>query len=321
MKEFLSVKTISGVFCALFVAVISVATQPQEKKNIVRLDPALDAIVASDAKVGKLPDSPGPGTREGPTWIRNGGYLVYSDIHAKTINKWNPGDNNVSIFLENTNSDGVTLDRQGRVVWAAKSADGGQIVRLEKDGRRTVLAGEFQGKPLNSPNDLVYKSDGSLYFTDSSEKTPRVYLLKHGEVILLIRDLPHPNGLAFAPGEKYLYVDDSANRTITRFDVQADGTLSNPKLIIDMNLDEAPCTFPCPAGYPDGMKVDQRGNIYSTGPGGIWIISRDGRHLGTILVPDHPANLGFGDADGNTLYVTSRPGLYRVHLKVAGIRP
>jgi gluconolactonase len=318
MKRFVA-KVIYGVFLVFFLSVLSAVMHAQEVNGIVRLDPAIDDIVPANARVEKLTDSPGPGTREGPVWIRKGGYLIYSDISAKVINKWTPSDDKVSVFQEQTGSDGVTADRKGRLVWAAKSTAGGAIMRLEKDGHRTTLVDDSSEHPLKGPNDLVYKSDGSLYFTDTGND--RVYLLKGGKVFLLINDMPHPNGLAFSPDEKYLYIDDSANRTVTRFEVQPDDTILHGQVIIDMGSGQEPCPFPCAAGYPDGMKVDHKGNMYSTGPGGIWIISPGGKHLGTILVPDHPANLTFGDWDGKTLYVTARPGLYRVRLRVVGIRP
>ena len=316
-------KIFSVFFFTAVLAIFSAPAHAQVGSPIVRLDSALDSVASTDAKLEKLNDGSGLGTREGPVWVRKGGYLIYSVRGAdKSINKWTPGDNTFSVFQDKTDADGITMDRQGRLVWAARfDAGGGQIVRLESDGRRTILAGDTADEPLKRPNDLVYKSDGSLYFTDTDTNNRRVYLLRDGKVSLLTKDLPYANGLAFAPGEKYLYIDDSLKRTITRFDVQPDGTILNGRVMIDMGAGQDPCPFPCPAGYPDGMKVDQKGNMYSTGPGGIWIISPDGKHLGTILVPDHPANLTFGDADGKTLYITSRPGLYRIRLKIAGIRP
>lgn len=309
-------------------AVVSVAAQDQGQTSIVRLDPKLDGIVLPGTKIERLADTPGPGTREGPIWIRNGGYLLYSDMPAKTIIKWTQ-DNTVATFLEHTDSDGVTLDDDGRIVWAAD----GQVVRLEQDGSRTVLASQYSGKPLNNPNDLVYKSDGSLYFTDPGHvkrdkdqnftfpDVPSVYLLKQGELRLLTKDIVRPNGLAFSPDEKYLYLNDTLKMTITRYEVQPDDTIRNPKLVIDMNSGKGSCAYPCSLGYPDGMKVDKKGNIYCTGLGGVWIISASGKHLGTILIPDRPANLAFGDADGKSLFITSRPGLYRVRLVVSGSVP
>lgn len=307
--------------CVFFLAVICGKSQIMEGKAVDRLDSALDAIVSADAKLEKLADRQGAGTREGPVWIRKGGYWLYSDIGTKTVNKWDPANKNFSVYLEKTDSDGLAIDAQGRLVWAARATSGGEIGRLENDGSRTVLVHDSAELPVKRPNDLVYKSDRALYFTDTDAANRRVYLFKDGKLVLLTKDLPYANGLAFSPDEKYLYINDSEKRTITRFDVRRDDTISNQKLTIDMTVGQPPCPFPCAAGYPDGMKVDRKGNIYSTGPGGIWIVSPKGKHLGTILVPDHPANLGFGEADGKTLFIGCRPGLYRIRLKISGTRP
>ncbi len=319
-------KTLLIIFFSITAALLVVA-HAQPSSSVIRLDPALDSIVPPDAKVEKLADNPGPGTREGPLWIRKSGYLLYSDMNAKVIDKWDPGNGKVSTFLENTDSNGLTLDRQGRIVFAAD----GQIVRVEKNGQRTVLASQYQGKPLVVPNDLVYKSDGALYFTDpnrgGSPRTPYIYLLKGGELKLFTEDMILPNGLAFSPDEKYLYVADTMRMNILRFDVQPDDSIANGQLFFDENADKM---HPYPGnGVPDGMKVDQKGNVYCTGPAGIWIISPEGKHLGTILVPDAekperilgPSNLAFGGRDGKTLFITGRPGLYRIRLKIPGIRP
>ncbi|MGH9439578.1 MAG: SMP-30/gluconolactonase/LRE family protein, partial [Terriglobia bacterium] len=278
----------------------------------------------------------------------NPGYLLFSDIPANVIDKWSP-DGKVSVFLEKsgftgTNPEGVgypinngrrivillgsnavTLDKQGRIVYCQHGNRA--IVRLEKDGRRTVLASRYEGKRLNSPNDLVYKSDGSLYFTDPPfglaklDKDPKkelpfngVYRLANGKLQLLYKKFETPNGLAFSPGEKYLYIDDSATKTYWRFDVQPDGSIANGKLFYDMSGSKEP-------GVPDGMKVDQKGNIYGVGPGGIWILSPQGKLLGNIDPPEDPSNLAWGDRDGKTLYITARTGLYRIRLNIPGIRP
>jgi gluconolactonase len=309
------------LFCVCFAAVVCSHSQVMEGKAVERIDPALDAIVSVDAKLEKLADTPGAGTREGPVWDRKGHFLLYSDMAAKAINKWNPADDKVSVFLENTDSNGLVLDAQGRVVWAARPAGGGKIVRLESDGKRTVIVGDSSDLPVKEPNDLIYKSDGALYFTDTGADNRRVYLFKAGKLVLLTMDFPMANGLALTPDEKSLYINDSERRTVTRFDLQADDTIANPKIIVDMTEPQRPCPFPCPAGYPDGMKVDPRGNIYVTGSGGIWIVSPNGKHLGTVLVPNRPANLAFGAADGKSLFITCRPGLYRIRLNVSGIKP
>jgi gluconolactonase len=318
--KIISAQIIALICAALLLAVMCGKAQSTATNGIDRLDPALNSIVPADAKLEQLADTPGTGTREGPVWVKDGGYLLYSEITAKTIDKWSSADEKVTPFLDKVDSDGLALDSQGRVVWAARASSGGEIGRLEKDGSRTVLVRDSPELPVKRPNDLVYKSDGALYFTDTDASNRRVYLFKDGKLTLLTKDLTYANGLAFAPGEKYLYINDSDKELITRFKVGRDDTISDPKVMINMTADK-PCPFPCPAGYPDGMKVDLKGNIYSTGPGGIWIMSPSGKHLGTILVPNHPANLGFGGADGKTLFIGCRPGLYRIRLKVAGIKP
>jgi gluconolactonase len=326
-------------------ALVGTAPQAQDWNFVARINPALDEIVPADARVEKLADS--FGFLEGPVWVRQGGYLLFSDIPANVIYKWSPDVGKVSIFLAYSGftgtddsvagaqsndgralvtllgSNAVTVDPQGRVVYCAHGDR--QVVRLEADGRRTVLASQFEGKRLNSPNDLVFKSDGTLYFTDppsglrDRDKDPKkelpfsgVYLLKGGKLQLITKDMTTPNGIVFSPDEKYLYVNDSAKKTITRFDVQPDDTVTNGQVIIDMSSDKAP-------GVPDGMKVDQKGNIYCTGPGGFWIMSPQGKHLGTVLTSELPANLAFGGPDLKTLFLTARTGLYQIRLKIPGI--
>ena len=212
---------------------------------------------------------------------------------------------------------------------------------MNPHGPITVLAESYRGKRLNSPNDLVYRSDGSLYFTDppygfrtQSDHDPDKQLQANGvyrlagvlqhapgvapepdKLQLLIADLPRPNGIAFSPDEKFLYVNNSEPQKIwRRYAVNADGSLGAGTLFYDATADKAP-------GSPDGMKVDTRGNVYSAGPGGVWIFSPDGKHLGTIHMPDKVGNLAFGDADGQTLYIAASGSVYRMRLKVAGIRP
>jgi gluconolactonase len=320
----------------------------QQAGPVVRLDPALAAIVPSAARVEKV--ATGFGFAEGPVWMRNGGFLIFSDIPDNVIRKWNPADGSVAVFLdksgftgadatgvggEQTNvtrgtiyligSNGVTLDPQGRVAFNAMGDR--QVVRIEPDGRRSVLASHYDGKRLNSTNDLVFKKNGSLYFTDppsglrGRNDDPKkelpfngVYLLKDGRLSLLARDLGNPNGIALSPDEKFLYVNSTVDRKVFRFEVNADDTVTNRVVFVDMTADKRP-------GTPDGMKVDERGNLYTTGPAGIWIVSPAGTHLGILSFPEQPANLAFGDADGKTLYVTARTSLYRIRLNVAGIRP
>ncbi len=327
--------------------ITGVNAQQPPTSGVTRLDPALDDIIALDAKP-ELVKGEYFGFLEGPVWVqaRGGGYLLFSDVAANNIYKWIP-DGKLSVFLENSGytgteplaaggqsfngrlhivvfgSNGVTLDPQGRVVFTTHGNR--TIERLEKDGTRTLLADRYDGKRLNSPNDLVVKSDGAIYFTDPpgglrGDKDPRkelpysgVFMVKGGRVQVLVDDRAgRPNGLAFTPDEKFLYVNGL--RKIMKYEVQPDGTIANGQLFADMTADPLP-------GNTDGMKVDQRGNVYCTGAGGVWIMSPSGKHLGTIRLPETPSNLAFGDADGRTVYFTARQGLYRVRVKVPGVRP
>lgn len=335
------------VVLLLFMGFAFALIHAEDWNFIARISPALDEIVPYDAKVEKLAGN--FGFLEGPVWVRKGGYLLFSDIPANVIYKYNPIDGKVSIAIPYSGfsgtdssgvgmqmsngqamvillgSNGITLDPQGRTVYCTHGDH--QVVRIEADGRRTVLAREFEGKRLNSPNDLVFKSDGALYFTDppaglrDGDKDPKkelqfngVFLLKDGKLQVLLKDMALPNGLAFTPDEKFLYVNDSVKKTIIRYPVLPDDTLGSGELFIDMTSDKAP-------GAPDGMKVDQKGNVYCTGPGGMWIMSPQGTHLGTILTTELPANLAFGDTNNKTLFLAARTGLYRVHLKIAGVPP
>jgi gluconolactonase len=316
--------------------------------EVVRLDPAADAIVPAEAMVEKVGD--GFGFLEGPVWVhaQGQGYLLFSDIPANVIRKWDPKAG-FSVFLEKSGftgtdasdvggqsnngkevvnligSNGITLDGQGKVVYCQHGDR--QVVRLEKNGKRTVLASRYEGKRLNSPNDLVFKSDGTLYFTDppaglrQGEKDLKkelpfngVYQLTRGNLALVSKDFVRPNGIALSPDQKYLYVNDTTKKIIMRFEVQPDDNAVNGKIITDMTADTTP-------GAPDGMKVDQKGNIYCTGPGGFWVMSPEGKHLATVKTKELPANLGWGDADGKTLYLTARTGLYRIRLNIPGVRP
>ena len=204
-----------------------------------------------------------------------------------------------------------------------------RVTRLEKDGTLTVLADRYDGKRLNSPNDLVYRSDGTLFFTDPPVGLPKfsedprkelpfsgVFSLQNGKLRLVTTDLTGPNGIAFSPDEKYLYVTnwDEKKKVIMRYESLADGTVSNGMVFFDMTVAPGEDAL-------DGMKVDQKGNLYVSGPGGLWIISPDGKHLGTVIAPKHPHNMAWGDDDGKTLYLCARSGLYKMRLNIPGIRP
>ncbi|MBI3449492.1 MAG: SMP-30/gluconolactonase/LRE family protein [Acidobacteria bacterium] len=304
--------------------------------TVVRLDPAIDAIVPREPRVEKVAE--GFKFVEGPIWMPVG-HLLFSGPNSNVIYRWAPGSD-LSIFRDRSGyqgadiaeygqpgSNGLTLDREGRLTICEHGNH--RISRLEKDGRLTLLADSYQGKRLNSPNDLVYKSDGALYFTDPPFGLPKffddrrkelpfsgVYRLKDGALTLLTADLTGPNGLAFSPDEKYLYVDDwdTSRKIVMRYEVRPDGGLENGRVFYDMK--DAP-----EEEALDGLKVDQRGNLYVSGPGGVWILSEAGAHLGTIRAPELPANFAWGDADARTLYMTARGGLYRMRLNVPGIRP
>ena len=314
------------------------APEPGENVGeVVRLDPALDAIVPSPPRIEKV--AGGFLFTEGPVWVRDGGYLLFSDPNDNRIYRWTP-DGELSVFRTKSGytgadiaeygqpgSNGLTLDREGRLT--INEHGNRRVTRLEKNGQLTVLVDRYEGQRLNSPNDLVYKSDGALYFTDPPFGLPRffddprkelpysgVFRVADGKVQLLTTDLVGPNGLAFSPDEKFFYVDDwdVKKKVVMRYRVEPDGTLSHGEVFFDMTSEPGEQAL-------DGLKVDQQGNLYVSGPGGIWVISAAGKHLGTIKAPEIPANFAWGDEDGRTLYMTARTGLYRVRLKVPGIRP
>jgi len=315
--------------------------KPVERKapsegTIVRKDPSLDEIVPASATIEKIAE--GFQFTEGPVWHPDG-YLLFSDPNNNVIYRWTP-DGQVSIYRTKSGykgfdigeyhqpgSNGLTLDREGRLT--INEHGNRRVTRLEKNGVVTVLADRFEGKRLNSPNDLVYRSDGALYFTDPPFGLPKVYddprkelpysgvfCLFKGKLHLVSKDLLGPNGLAFSPDEKYLYVDnwDVKKKIVMRYAVAPDGALSNGKVFFDMT--SAPGEEAL-----DGMKVDLAGNLYVSGPGGVWIISPQGKHLGMIQPTQLPANMAWGDEDGRTLYMTARTAVYRVRLNIAGVRP
>jgi gluconolactonase len=292
---------------------------------IVKLDPALDELIGSDAKLERLAGDFKPAL-EGGVWVRKGNYLLFSNKGERLINKWTP-DGGVSVFLnlaalakvedpEVNLSSGTTLDPQGRLVYCSQGERA--VIRVEADGRRTVLVDAFEGNRLGSPNDLVYRSDGTLYFTDNPKAAVNgAYMFKDGAVTLITRELRRPNGIGLSPDQKVLYVNDSGGggkRTVWRFDVQPDGMATHGRLWVDMSDDPA-------RGIPDGMKVDTKGNVWDGGPGGVWVLSPEGRHLGTVLTPDQVSNLAFGDPDGKGLFLTLHSALYRLRVKVPGLIP
>lgn len=316
-----------------------VAVPPHEVNiRVERADPAIDAVVPPNAKLFKLAE--GFTFTEGPVWVHEGNYLLFSDPNENTIYKYTE-DGTLAVYRARSGydapdiaeygqpgSNGLTLDARGRLTIAEHGRR--RVSRLERDGSLTELAAHFQGKRLNSPNDLVYRSDGALYFTDPPFGLPRfyddprkalpysgVFRWKDGRLTLLASDLKGPNGIAFSPDERFLYVGnwDPAAKTVTRYRVRRDGTLGSREVFIDL-------TRKVPGEEAlDGIKVDVRGNVYLSAPGGLWIFDAAGKHLGTIVAPKPIHNFAWGGADGRTLYLCARSTLYRVPLLVEGVRP
>ncbi len=291
---------------------VPLALTPQEVNvEVIRLDPAMDAIVGPNPKIFKLAE--GFKFTEGPIWVRNGAYLLFSDPNSNIIYRYT-ADGELSVFRTPSGhagadiaeygqpgSNGLTLDSEGRL--AINEHGDHRISRLEKDGRVTVLADSYQGKRLNSPNDLVYRSDGTLFFTDPPFGLPKffddprkelpfsgVYSIYKGKLQLLTTELTGPNGIAFSPDERYLYVGswDEKKKVVMRYEVKPDGTLANGRVFFDMTSAPGEDAL-------DGIKVDQQGNLYVSGPGGLWLLSPEGKHLGTIKAPRHIHNMAWGD--------------------------
>ncbi len=279
-------------------------------------------IVASGQDVEELASGFGSdmGPAEGPVWWQEGGYLLFSNIGPDRRMRWTPGQG-VTLFSEPTNrANGLTRDRQGRLV--ACEHDGRRVTRVEADGSLTVIANRYHDRRLNRPNDVVVKSDGSIYFTDpmtfnvdSELDFCGLYRVSPdlGTINALVRDWVLPNGLAFSPDESILYVNDTRQRTIRSFQVEPNGmlALASDRIFCQMYGD-----LP---GNPDGMKVDVEGNVYCTGPGGIWVLDPTGTHLGTILTGAQTTNIAWGEADWRTLFYTTRTTLGRIRLQIPGI--
>jgi gluconolactonase len=258
---------------------------------------------------------------EGPLWIKEKNQLLFSDIPANRIYGL-AADGRVATLREPSgNSNGLTRDREERLI--ACEHGNRRVTRTEADGLVTVLAETFRGKKLNGPNDLIVNSDGAIYFTDPAygispgaqeQEVEGVYRLSPDgrELTLVADDFARPNGLAFSPDERNLYIDDSKRRHIRVFSVAGDGSLSGGSVFHDMNVSTP--------GAPDGMKVDLDGRIYCTGAGGVWVFDPVGNHLGTIVTPEKPSNCAWGDEDWCSLYITARSSIYQIRVNTPGIR-
>jgi gluconolactonase len=319
-------------------------------QEIQRLDPAANKLIPANAQLERVATGFEKWT-EGPAWTRDGS-LLFAVIPVNEIVRWSPGKD-AAVFMKPSGytgstpyggpepgSNGMTLDQDGRVSVAGHARRNvWRLESLDPNGTITVLADSYQGKKLSSPNDLVYRSDGSLYFTDppyglptQSDNDPLkeapvngVYRILNArqqkpgappdrdKVQLIIKDLQRPNGIAFSPDEKVLYVADTAKKSWMSYPVNSDGSVGEGKVLLDCSADKTP-------GSPDGIRVDKKGNIYGAGPGGVWIISPEGKHLATIKVSEVVGNVAWGDADGKTLYITASTSIYRIKLSVAGVR-
>lgn len=301
--------------------------------TLLRIDPAMDALVPANARIEKL--SGGFAFTEGPVWHRRFGHLMFSDLRSNAIHIWDDAEG-LSTFMQpvfegesetsSVGSNGLNIDSQGRLILMEH---GNRRVSRMENGNTVVLADNYQGKRLNSPNDSAYRSDGWLYFTDPPyglaglEDDPAreldfngIYRLSpDGELELLESGQTRPNGIAFSPDERTLYVanSDAENKVWMAYVVRDDGTLGTGRVFFDVNDQNE-------TGAADGLKVDVDGNLFATGPGGVWIFDANGKHLGTIKPDEVPANVAWGD-DGSTLYMTARTGLYRIRLSTSGKIP
>jgi gluconolactonase len=304
--------------------------------EIERTDEGLDQIVPPDGLLERV--AGGFEFTEGPVWSPDG-TLLFSSPNTNAIYRWDP-NGEVSVFRSKSGysdvdigrffqpgSNGLTFDPSGLLTICQHGNR--RVIRVEPHGNITVLADRYDGKRLNSPNDLVYRSDGTLYITDPPFGLPEafddprkelpfsgVYRVSNGDLTLESDELSGPNGIALSPDERYLYVGnwDPERKIVMRYDILAQGALSNGAVFFDMT------------GAPgedaiDGIKVDQEGNLYVCGPGGIWILSAEGSHLGTLRLPEAPHNLAWGDEDGRTLYIAALTSIYRIRLGIPGIRP
>lgn len=334
MKKSVHLPTLALVCLSLFVIAPNAQAGDAEQATpkIIRLDKRFDSIVPKDAVLEKLSD--GHAWVEGPVWNRKGQFLLFSDVPNNSILKWKE---KVSLFLKPSGysgkepfsgrepgSNGLTFDRLGRLVFCQHGDR--RISRLEAKGTRTTLVDRFEGKRLNSPNDVVFDSKGNMYFTDPPFGLPKsfddpareldfcgVYRLgADGRLTVLTKELIGPNGIGFSPDERILYVSDITAGKWMAFDVQPDGTIANGRLLLDAT--EFKKAKP---GGPDGLKLDRDGNIYGAGPGGLYIIAPDGTYLGGFEFGVPIGNCAWGE-DGSSLFIAANTAIYRIRLHSKG---
>jgi gluconolactonase len=303
--------------------------------HVERVGDALDEVVPADTKLERVAGD--FEFTEGPVWSPDGG-LLFSSPNTNAIYRWAPRGE-VTVFRPKSGysgvdigrfaqpgSNGLTFDPDGRLTICQHGNR--RVIRVEPHGNITVIADSYEGKRLNSPNDLVYRSDGTLFFTDPPFGLPRVFdddakeqpfsgvfAVRDGEVALVTDELDGPNGLALSPDERYLYVGnwDPGRKVVMRYELAADASASAGQVLFNMTAAPGEDAI-------DGLKVDAAGRLYVCGPGGVWVLTADGEHLGTLVLPEAPHNLAWGD-DGRTLYVTALTSIYRLRTSATGIRP
>ncbi|MBV8430356.1 MAG: SMP-30/gluconolactonase/LRE family protein [Solirubrobacterales bacterium] len=288
---------------------------------------ALADLIDTNAEVERV--ATGFTFTEGPIWNQEGNFLLFSDMPGDVRRRWSEADGVEEVMRPSNKCNGLVYDSEGNLLVCEHVTS--SLVRERPDGNRETIASHYQGKELNSPNDVVTRSDGTIYFSDPTygrwpgfgeERDSElgfqgVYRISPGggepELLVGQDEFEEPNGLCFSPDESLMYINDSPRALIRVYDVAGDGTLSNGRLFFDGigtgKVGEE--------GIPDGMKCDERGNIWVTGPDGVWVISPEGEHLGLVEVPEGVGNLTWGGADWKTLYLPSSTSLYRVQTKVA----
>jgi gluconolactonase len=316
-KKIKSLSAFGSLLIAFTISLPASAQKNPRKFELQPISPKFSALIPSDAKLETV--ATGFGFTEGPVWDP-AGFLYVSDEELNKIFRVSLNDGHKEELIALGDPDGNTYDREKRLVDCASVLRA--IIAISKDGKYKILADRFEGEKFNSPNDVIVGPDGAFYFTDPTLDLPKgekqeipfqgVYRLdQSGKVTLLTKELSQPNGLAFSPDGKKFYVDDSEQRNIRVYDVAANGSLTNGRIFGEEPGEKN-------EGVPDGIKVDRKGNLFVTGPKGIWVWSPYGTHLGTIAMPEQPANLTWGGKGLSTLYITATTSVYRLQTKTHG---